>query len=76
MKVKKDDVMYVLLCVSFILNVLFLWSHFKMMALATAQEPTCSIERAFEEVPENGTAVCGDYLVLKKNNKIIARRKP
>lgn len=60
------DFTYFLLALSFILNLILLWSHFKFMSTITAEEPVCAIEELVEE--KANELYCKEYHIVKRQD--------
>lgn len=60
------DFTYFLLALSFILNLIFLWSHIKFMSMITAEEPVCAIEELSKERTDE--VYCKEYRIVKRQD--------
>lgn len=60
------DFTYFLLALSFILNLIFLWSHIKFMSMITAEEPVCAIEELSLEKTDE--VYCKEYRIVKRQD--------
>ncbi|MEM4958591.1 MAG: hypothetical protein QXX12_01805 [Nanopusillaceae archaeon] len=64
--IDKNEFLYCLLILSFILNFILLWSHFKFMSTITAEEPVCAIEELVEE--KANELYCKEYHIVKRQD--------